>query len=99
MTDACVLILYPATLLRSSIGCNTPILEELPFKMGAVCILMAEEANDAGGWGERTATGVELLSSKRGGGDPEPRSIGALTKNLWTFSSSRIFFSVKWQEG
>lgn len=36
--------------------------------MDAICSLIVEEVNDAGGWRERTVTGVESLSSERGRG-------------------------------
>lgn len=100
MTDSCILILYPTSLPRSPISCNSsPILGGLCFKIGAICSLMAEGANDAGGQGERTVTGVGLSSSERGRGPRAKQDWCPYISHLWAFPSSHIFFSVKWQEG
>lgn len=100
MTDSCILILHPTSLPRSPISCNSsPILGGFCFKMGAICSLMAEGANDARGQGERTVTGVGLLSSKRGRRPRAKQDWCPYISNLWAFPSSCIFYSVKWQEG
>ena len=76
-TDSYIIILYPETLLGSFISwSSSPVLRGLCFNMDAICSLIVEEVNDAGGGRERTVTRVQLLS--RGAGDPEPRTTGAL---------------------